>query len=124
MEKKYYVVGANWSGEKKYDEFYRRGYWEMGYADKEKPDFASIRDDIRPGDRIAIKSMEGQGASTILIHALGIVKEVAEGRVYINWLVTRLNRHVDAHGCLSTIRGPFTLSEDKDKAWIQSVFCI
>ena len=124
MEKKYYVVGANWSGEKKYDEFYRRGYWEMGYADENEPGFAKRRDDIHPGDRIAVKSMEGHAASTILIHALGIVKEVAEGRVYINWLITDLNRHVDSHGCCSTISGPFRLSEEKNKAWIQSVFCI
>lgn len=118
----YYVVGANWSGEKKYKDFYLHGYWEMGYADKEKPKLAKVRDGIRPGDRIAVKSMEGHAASTILIHALGIVKEVAEGRVYINWLITDLNRHVDSHGCFSTISGPFTFSEDKP--WIQSVFCI
>ena len=120
----YYVVGANWSGEKKYKDFYLHGYWKMGYSDKEKPKLAKVRDGIHPGDRIAVKSMEGHAASTILIHALGIVKEVPEGRVYIDWLITDLNRHVDSHGCFSTIRGPFTLSEEKNKAWSQSVFCI
>ena len=120
----YYVVGANWSGEKKYKDFYLHGYWEMGYADKEKPKLAKVRDGIRPGNRIAIKSMDGQGASTISIHALGIVKKVADGCVEVDWVVTELDRHVDSHGCFSTIRGPFTLSEDENKAWIQSVFCI
>ena len=81
---KYYLVGANWGGEKQNESFYRRGYWEMGYADEEKPDFARVRDGIAPEDRIAIKSMDGQGATTISIHALGIVKEVFQGRIYVD----------------------------------------
>ena len=117
---KYYLVGANWSGEKQNESFYRRGYWEMGYTDAEKPDFARIRDGIASGDRIAIKSMDGQGATTISIHALGIVKEVFQGRIYVDWVVTGLERHVNSRGCFSTIHGPYS-GEDP---WVQSGFCI
>ena len=57
MEKinRYWLVGANWSGDNLQDAFYRRGYWEMGYEDSEKPNFAKKRDQMKPNDRIAIK---------------------------------------------------------------------
>lgn len=116
----YYLVGANWGGEKQNDDFYRRGYWEMGYTDAEQPRFAEMRDAMRPGDRIAIKSMDGQGATTITIHALGIVKEVFQGRVYIDWLLTGMERHVPSRGCLQTIHGPYRQNDP----WVHEVFCI
>lgn len=40
----YYLVGANWGGEKQQEDFYRRGYWEMGYDDAGQPRFAAMRD--------------------------------------------------------------------------------
>lgn len=116
----YYLVGANWSGERQNDDFYRRGYWEMGYDDSEQPLFAGRRDSMQPGDRIAIKSMDGQAASTITIHALGIVKEVFQGRAYIDWILIGLDRHVPSHGWLKTIHGPY----DQSDPGIQEVFCI
>ena len=117
----YYVVGANWSGEKQHEDFYRRGYWEMGYDDSEQPRFAEMRDSMQPGDRIAIKSMDGQGATTITIHAIGIVKEVFHKRVYIDWVFfPKPTRHVPSRGCLKTIHGPFK----SDDSWVHEVFCI
>ena len=38
---KYYLVGANWSGEKLNEDFFRRGYWEMGWDDSDQPAFAN-----------------------------------------------------------------------------------
>lgn len=116
----YFLVGANWDGEKQNDSFYRRGYWEMGYDDTDKPKFAKLRDSVCPGDRIAIKSRDGQGATTISIHALGIVKEVFQGRIYVDWVLTNLERHVESHGRFSTIHGPYKA----DDPWIKSIFCI
>jgi hypothetical protein len=118
--KKYWLVGANWSGDNLEDAFYRRGYWEMGWKDVDQPAFAKKRDQIMPDDRIAIKSMDGQGASTISIHAIGIVKEVANGKVYIDWKVTDLDRHVPSKGAFSTIHGPYDYSD----AWTRETFCL
>ena len=42
--------------------------------------------------------MDGQGASTITIHAIGIVKEVADGKVFIDWKIIDLHRHVPSKG--------------------------
>jgi len=120
---RYWLVGANWSGDDQADAFYRRGYWELGWSDTDQPGMAQMRDSIRVGDRIAIKAMRGQGAKTITIKALGIVKEVAEKRVYIDWKVTGMNREVQAKGCFATIHGPFELF-DKDANWTRDVFCL
>jgi hypothetical protein len=120
---KYWLVGANWSGDDRADKFYRRGYWELGYKDSEQPRMAQKRDSIQPGNRIAIKAMRGKGATTITIKCLGIVKEVAHKRVYVDWLIKDMNRKVAAKGCFQSIRGPYELT-GRDAAWIREVFCL
>ena len=62
----YWLVGANWGGDDQADAFFRRGYWELGWDDSDQPSMAQKRDNIKPNDRIAVKSMRGKGASTIL----------------------------------------------------------
>ena len=119
----YWLVGANWSGNDQADAFYRRGYWELGWADAQQPTMAQARDSMHAGDRIAIKAMRGKGAKTITIKALGVVKEVADKRVYINWLVKDINRTVPAKGCFASIHGPYALS-GKDENWVREVFCL
>jgi hypothetical protein len=88
----YWVVGAmlaaNAAGDM-YEIFVKRGYWDYGYDpdycnsgnpnhaqyDKEYPGEAALRNQIKAGDRIAIKAMLGQGSKEIRIRAIGIVKE-------------------------------------------------
>jgi hypothetical protein len=118
----YWLVGANWGGDDKSDAFYRRGYWEVGYSDEQKPAFAAKRDQMKPDDRVAVKAMRGRGATTITIKALGIVKEVHAGKVYINWLLTDLDREVESKGCFQTIHGPY--STKKEPEWVKEVFHI
>ena len=113
----YWVVGANWGGDVK-DDFYRRGYWEMGHDDKKQPNFAKLRDDIKPKDRIAIKSMDGQGKTTITIHAIGIVKEVFQKRVYIDWILKDINKTVPSKNYFGTIHSV------TDEDWKNNAFCI
>jgi hypothetical protein len=84
---------------------------------------AAARDSIRPGDRIAIKAMRGRGAATITIKGLGVVKEVADKRVYIDWKVTGLDREVAAKGCFASIHGPYKLA-GPDSGWVREVFCL
>ena len=66
----YWVVGAMYGGhEDQAPRFIRHGFWTLGWTEhlneQEAPDQARLRDQIRAGDRIAIKRMMGQGASEI-----------------------------------------------------------
>ena len=117
----YWVVGAMWGGrDDQSDIFIRRGYWFLGWSDKEQPGQASLRDAIRKEDRIAIKRMLGQGSPNIEIRALGTVKEVdpEDKRVYIHWAVSELRRQVPAKGCFASIHGPFSAGDE----WTRLVF--
>jgi hypothetical protein len=121
----YWVVGAMYGGrDDMYETFIKRGYWEFGWEDKDKPALAADRNKILAGDRIAIKAMLGQGAREIRIRAIGIVKDNdhAEGRVYIDWLLTGMEREVPAGGCFGTLHGPYTVAVDN--GWIGQVFRI
>lgn len=110
----YWVVGAMWSGhDDQMDAFVRRGYWRLGWQDDEQPAQAEKRDAIRPGDRIAIKRMLGQGSANIEIRAIGIVTEIDDDkRVYVRWAATDLQREVPARGCFGSIHGPFADDDD------------
>ncbi len=124
MARNYWVVGAYWGGDNMYDTFVNRGYWEMGYSDKEQPAFAELRQQIKKGDRIAIKSMLGKASSSIRIKAIGKIKEVdgEDGRVYVQWIYKGMNRIVPSKGCYRTIQGPFRTQEYDE--WIGKVFRI
>lgn len=104
------------------DKFIRRGYWFLGWNAEDQPEQTNRRDQIQPGDRIAIKRMLGKGSPNIEIRALGVVKEVDEDdkRVYIDWLVRDVNRVVPSRGCFASIHGPFLESDE----WAQEVFRI
>jgi len=119
----YWVVGAMWNGrDDQLETFYRRGYWFLGWDDADQPKQAALRDQMRPGDRIAIKRMLGQGSANIAIRALGIIKEIdqEDKRVYVDWLVKGLEREVPARGAFDAIHGPYT-GDDK---WVREAFCI
>jgi hypothetical protein len=122
--RQYWVVGATWGSDDLFDTFMDRGYWEIGYSDKQKPDYAAVRAQMQEGDRIAIKTMLGQGSSNIRIRAIGIIKEVDddEGRVYVDWLLKTVNREVPSKGCYGTIHGPYRVKDDLD--WLGQVFRI
>lgn len=117
----YWVVGAMWGGHDDQSEiFVRRGYWFLGWTDEEQPAQAALRNQILPGDRIAIKKMLGQGSPNIEIRALGVVREIDsdDHRVYIHWAATGLGREVPSRGCFASIHGPF----DQNDPWTLQVF--
>jgi len=119
----YWVVGAMWEGhEDQSEKFVRRGYWFLGWDDDDQPAQARRRDQMRPGDRIAIKRMLGQGSSKIAIRALGAIKEIDQDdkRVYVDWFVRGLEREVPANGCFASIHGPY----NEDDPWVKEVFHI
>ena len=113
----YWVVGAFFGPENQEDAFYRRGYWEMGWDDATKPNLARRRNSIKPGDRIAVKSRDGKGAHTISIKSIGIVKEVAGGKVYVNWILTKMDRHVPCKNYFGTLHGPVSDANWKNQAF-------
>ncbi|MEK7991180.1 MAG: hypothetical protein VSS52_009260 [Thiotrichaceae bacterium] len=115
----YWIVGANWDGDNQEEDFYLRGYWEMGYDDKDKPEYTKRRGKIKKNDRIAVKARGGKAAKTISIKAIGIVKDVAEGKVYIDWVLKGIDRKVHCKNYFGTIHGPVT-----DKAWLNEAFCL
>ena len=118
----YWVVGANWAGEDKTGIFFNRGYWELGWDDEAQARPSPKRQQMKPGDRIAVKSMRGQGQPTVTLKMLGVVTEVGEDkkRVYVNWVLNDLDREVPSHGCLGSIHGPYSVSEEQD--WLGQVF--
>lgn len=116
----YWVVGATWESDCLEEDFYRRGYWEMGWTDADKPGFAKKRDSIKAGDRVAVKARDGRGAKTISIKAMGIVKDVADGKVFVDWVLTGIqSRHIPSKNYFGTIHGPIS-----DRAWISAAFCL
>lgn len=119
----YWVVGAMWNGqEDQSDKFIRQGYWFLGWSDDDQPVQARRRDQMRPGDRIAIKRMLGQGSPSIAIRALGVITEIdqEDKRVYVNWLVSGLEREVPAKGAFDAIHGPYTA----DDPWVKEAFYV
>ena len=104
------------------EKFIRRGYWFLGWSDNDQPEQAKLRDQIKKGDRIAIKKMLGQGSPNVEIRALGEVEEIDEEdkRVYIDWFVKDLGRIVPSRGAYRCIHGPFKESDD----WVKEVFHI
>jgi len=126
---KYFLGGAIWDGKNDhYKEFIKKGIWRSGWgSDREL--YMSTLEQIRPGDRIAIKKGLGQGNPRIQIRAIGIVKAVDLDEefctVYVDWLRTGMSRKVDSKGCYKTIHGPYSNNPNKDNAeWINKVFCI
>jgi len=82
----YRLAGAMYGGQDDQTEkFVRRGYWRLGWDDDAQPAMALKRDEIQPGDRIAIKSRLGKGSSNIRIKAIGTVREIDadDKRIYV-----------------------------------------
>jgi len=115
----YWIVGATWEGDDLAERFYLRGCWEMGYDDKEKPGYSEKIKSIKQNDRIAVKKRDGKGADTISIKAIGIVKDVDNGIVYVDWILKGINRQVPCKNYFGTIHGPV---DDED--WRNKAFCL
>lgn len=127
---KYWLVGAYWKDPKQNydmsDLFSREGYWEMGWDDDEKPEFAKLRRQMKTGDRIAIKARGGRGQPHILIKAIGIVGAVdpIAKRVHVDWKLTGLSRKVPAKGKFSTVHKPLSPRRKADQGRIREIFTI
>lgn len=120
MIKRYWILGVRWNNYPDTDAFYRQGYWELDGCCCEKPKLAEQRDKIQPGDRLALKASLGQASQNIAIAALGVVTAIEDKRIYVNWVLTDLDRIVPSRGCYRSIHGPFVA--DKDSVWLYMIF--
>ena len=90
----YWVVGADWDGVDKTEEFIEQGLWQNGYTDK----FLQTVNQVQVGDKIAIKAIYGQKhnlpfnnfgcfVSCMKIKAIGVVVEnLQDGKtIKVNW---------------------------------------
>ncbi|WP_456430944.1 hypothetical protein [Nitratifractor sp.] len=137
MNTQYWLVGATWGGtDDALPLFIKRGYWycwDINQFDKDDSGVGnSVKNqqerfkNIKPGDRIAVKRLLGQGSSDMAILAIGIVKDVdiKEWRIYLDWILTDIkDRHVKLKGCTASIHGPFSKT-GSDGTWIQEIFCL
>ncbi len=121
----YWVVGASWGGTEHQDQkFVKGGYWMLGWEEKDQPAQYALAEKMKPGDRIAIKRMKGQGKTGIKIFHIGIIQDVIleTNKVIctVNWVATDLKRDIsESRGCFASIHGPFV-----NDAWVQEVFCL
>lgn len=123
----YWIVGATLHGHSATKTFVNRGYWQLGKDSKPKRDvlYRERFAQIKPDDRLAIKSLRGKGTGMMTIRSIGIVKEIDndERRVYVHWLFTDASREVPLHGCMDAINGPYGLDENHLE-WLNQIFRI
>lgn len=121
----YWVVGASWGGVDHQDKkFVSEGYWMLGWEKEDQPNQYEKASKMKPGDRIAIKRMKGQGQKGIRIMHIGIIKgvilETSKIICTVNWVCTDLDRNIEeSRGAFASIHGPFDLDD-----WVQQVFCL
>jgi hypothetical protein len=121
-EKQYFLVGTTWSDTgDMLPTFLKRHYWQNGY-ERTDAGYNAIFDQVRVGDRIAAKRLNGQGAKDMRILALGIVTDIdADGfTLYVKWVIQLKDRNVPVKGIMGTIHGPYLYSDP----WVRSVFSI
>lgn len=129
MTHQYWAVGATWSGGKDgdvYADFIRYGCWYCGWSREDQPAQYGLIDQICVGDRLAIKKMMGQGATEVMIRAIGIVTDIENiqtddrqlKRFHMNWVLPELERLVPARGAFKSIQGPYS----PDDEWTRQVF--
>lgn len=124
---KYWVVGAAWYGKEYQDEkWVKLGIWILGWREGSQYEKAQ---QIRPGDRIAIKRImgkgNGKGSQGIKIMHLGIVKGAVPDSDFptftVDWVAKNLDREVaESHGTLASIHGPY----EYDDEWVRTIFCL
>lgn len=121
----YWLVGAYWDDSVDMtDIFVSGGYWEMGWDDEDRPEYAELRNQMEAGDRIANKARGGRGQSDIIVKAIGVIEAVDpfNGRVHVDWKLSGLDRRVESKGKFKTVHPP--LSPESDDEWINAIFTL
>lgn len=127
---RYWVVGASMlSGTQNVDtDFVENGFWALGYSKDGDETQYKLAQEIKKGDRIAIKRRMGQGSSDIKIFHIGIVTGVVQdfsSQVVctVNWIVKNKDLEVESKGCYKTVHGPYTRNKEYS-SWIDQIFSL
>ncbi|MDD9883723.1 MAG: hypothetical protein OXU62_04140 [Gammaproteobacteria bacterium] len=119
----YWVVGASWGGvDDQAPRFVENSMWMLGHGDGPQ---VKLAEQMKPGDRIAIKKMMGRGQSTIRITHVGIIKGVVTDAsnviCSVDWVACNLDREVEAkgRGSFQSVLGPLSHGP-----WVEKVFCL
>lgn len=131
MEKRqYFIVGASYGGEgSQLERFVSDGIWALGWSGDDAPAQYSLLMKMKRGDFIAVKRMNGKGASDVTILARGIVRgvisEAKDERRFVctvDWFEPSVNKVVPAkhRGIFQSVAGPFVLEDDRK--WLTDVF--
>lgn len=128
--RQYYIVGASYGGcESQLERFLADGIWALGWSGEDAPSQYAPLMKMRKGDFIAVKRMNGRGASYVTILARGIVRgvitEAKEEKRFVctvDWFEPTVNKVVPAkhRGIFQSVAGPFKLDDDRD--WLINVF--
>lgn len=134
----YWLVGAMYGGsDDRFAEFVDGGWWRLNWTAAERPQLTRWRDQIRVGDRIAIKRNivrpDRRYSSRMRIRAVGTVTAAAtagDDRVYARWIRVKTQRRVRTRGCYAAISAPFPRKKkpqqrkkkNDEARWIARVF--
>lgn len=129
-QRQYYVVGASYGGnESQLERFIEHGIWALGWNGDDAPAQYAPLMEMKRGDFIAVKRMNGRGASDVTILARGVVRgvitEAKEEKRFVctvDWFETNVDKVVPAkhRGIFQSVAGPFVLDDDRD--WLINVF--
>lgn len=111
----YWVLGASWEkNQQKKDILISRGYWYLGCSQKEKDLIVENHNQIRVGDKIAVKDTSSSDLQNGKIKAIGIVKEIDEHHktICIDWILEEVKRENFGQGSINSLEGPFFEKED------------
>lgn len=123
----YWVAGTDRHGDNMYNAYVTEGYWQL-HTDGLKDDRIPRRfQQMRVNDRIALKSNMGKIRGGIKIRAIGVITAIdMEQRIIrVNWLLTDMERILDANGCLARLHGPYEdVVDDNANPWVHYAFII
>ncbi|GLB51065.1 hypothetical protein NBRC110019_01040 [Neptunitalea chrysea] len=97
---KFYIVGTIWDRGEMADAFYKEGYWENGYGSSNEK-FATIVDNVKPGDFLVHKSTYAKKGDSILrIKGFGVVTQNPKNgtKLEVDWLVKDIQFDVSGLG--------------------------
>ena len=126
----YWLVGATWQEDDftgdKYSDFTQNGIWMLGYKKQHKPQLYALAQQIKIGDRIAIKHNQGPPSEPIDILNTGIVTGVINNidRVtyVVKWFNTQIS-NIESRGCFRSVNGPFQ-KNDQYRDWLNQIFSL
>ncbi|MHB9148246.1 MAG: hypothetical protein ACYC2U_07740 [Candidatus Amoebophilus sp.] len=110
-----------------YNNYVTDGYWKLNMDGLKDDRILNRFQQMRTGDRIALKSNMGKDNGGIKIKAIGIVTDInqTERRIAVNWILKDMDRVIPVNGCLARLHGPYEdVVNNKANPWVHYAFII